>query len=348
MPAAILSFGQVSNNSIHNRSELTLDVIIPSSTANNTVEWDCVNKSLTQTCLVYHNDQWFHFTPEKNGKLYVNISAQACRDQRGVQMIVIEGNPCEVQTYKILKCIPKIFQDDAFIELDSLKSKTLYLMNIDGYLGDFCKFNLELSRIPKGLPITTSINKLIKLKGTAANEAVILKWYATQSQLDSIGSFEIYRSKKTEVKSTLIASIPVYSNALGSRNENYAHIDSLFSDGEYRYRVIGISKITHSRTLLDEVLVEFYPEHDYTAIIPLNFSKKGALTIFILDAENSNRTLHAGQYNYLQPGNLPVSLTEYAQIGIKRFWIKIRNERTKESRLFGYYIDEMSHLQSIN
>ncbi len=221
-------------------------------------------------------------------------------------------------------------------------------MNIDGYLGDFCKFNLELSRIPKGLPITTSINKLIKLKGTAANEAVILKWYATQSQLDSIGSFEIYRSKKTEVKSTLIASIPVYSNALGSRNENYAHIDSLFSDGEYRYRVIGISKITHSRTLLDEVLVEFYPEHDYTAIIPLNFSKKGALTIFILDAENSNRTLHAGQYNYLQPGNLPVSLTEYAQIGIKRFWIKIRNERTKESRLFGYYIDEMSHLQSIN
>jgi hypothetical protein len=346
--ASLSSLGQVSNNSIHNRSELALDVLTPSSTANNTVEWDCINKSLTQKCLVYHNDQWFHFTPEKNGKLYLNISAQACRDLRGVQMIVIEGNPCEIQTYRILKCIPKIFQDDVFVELDSLKAKTLYLVNVDGYLGDFCKFNLELSETPKGLPVAAGNNKLIKLNGTIEDETVVLNWYASQSQFDSIGSFEIYRHKKNDIKSTLLINVNVYSNTLGNRNENYVYTDTLHRDGEYHYRIIGVSKATKSKTLLDEVMVDFQPERDYTVRVPLSFSKKGTLAIAILDPDNNNRILNISEYEYFQPGTLPVVLTEYAQMGIKRFWIKIRNEKTKEGRLFGYYIDELSRLQSID
>jgi hypothetical protein len=345
---AFSSFGQVSNNSIYNKSELALNASIASSTANNTVEWNCINKSLTQKCLVYHNDQWFHFTPERSGKLYLNISAQACRDLRGVQMIVIEGNPCEIQTYRILKCIPKIFLDDVFVELDSLNAGMLYLVNVDGYLGDFCKFNIELSNSPRGLPVTASNNKLMRLKGTTEDEAVVLSWYASQPQLDSIDFFEIYRKKERDIKSKLLADVNVYSNALGNRSENYGYTDSLHSDGKYHYRIIGISKSTKSRTQLGEVTVDFWPERDFTASVPLSFSKKGALIISILNPDDNNRVLSVREYEYLQPETLPVPLSEYASLGVKRFWIKIRNEKTKESRLFGYYIDEMSRLQPID
>jgi hypothetical protein len=346
--AAISSIGQVSNNSIYNKSELALDVSIASSTANNTVEWDCINKSLTQKCLVYHNDQWFHFTPEISGKLYLNISAQACRNLRGIQMIVIEGNPCEIQTYRILKCIPQIFQDDVFVELDSLKAKTLYLVNIDGYLGDFCKFNIELNKIPNGLPVIAGNNKLIKLTGTTENETVVLRWYASQPQLDSIGSFEIYRRSGNDLKSQLVMNANVYSNALGNRNENYMYTDSLHRDGEYCYRIIGISKTTKSRTQLDEVTVDFQPERDFTASVPLSFSKKGTLKITIMNPDDNNMILKVSEYEYLRPSTLSVALSEYVRWGVKRFWIKIRNEETKESRLFGYYIDDMSQLQPID
>jgi hypothetical protein len=48
---------QVENNNIISRSELIVDGDwIHSTTANNSVEWSCVNKALTNKCLVYHND----------------------------------------------------------------------------------------------------------------------------------------------------------------------------------------------------------------------------------------------------------------------------------------------------
>ena len=87
---------QVSNNSIDKRLGLVLDANpIASTTAESSVEWNCINKSLTSKCLVYHNDQWFDFVVDKAGRYFLNVSAQQCRERQGVQAIVIEGNPCE-------------------------------------------------------------------------------------------------------------------------------------------------------------------------------------------------------------------------------------------------------------
>ena len=53
---------QVSNNSIDKRLGLVMDANpIASTAAESSVEWNCINKSLTSKCLVYHNDQWFDF-----------------------------------------------------------------------------------------------------------------------------------------------------------------------------------------------------------------------------------------------------------------------------------------------
>lgn len=337
-------FGQVSNNSIHRRSELVLNVPTHSSTDNNTVEWDCIDKTLTQKCLVYHNDQWFHFTPQQAGKLYLNLSSQICRDLRGVQLILIEGNPCEVQTYRILKCIPKIFQDDLFLELDSLKAKTLYLINIDGYLGDFCEFDIELSQTPRGLPTLKPLSKLVNLKASDEDKAVVLNWYASRSQLDSIDVFEIYRRKKNDPKSTWLGKILPYSNTLGSKNENYTYADTLYKDGEYRYSIVGVDRTTQQRALLDEVNIVFNPLREFTANIQLDFQKRGKLFISVVDPEKNYQTLNVFEYAYEIPVTVPISLSPYAQRGLKRFWIRVKHERTNETKLFGYFIDEKNQL----
>src|ERR1044071_3342301 len=105
-------FAQVANDNIEGRLQLDLNKPFHSSTAGANVQWKCINKALTNKCLVYHNDQWFSFTVAQSGNYFINIGAQQCRDSKGVQMIIIEGNPCEVATYKILECINQIRTED--------------------------------------------------------------------------------------------------------------------------------------------------------------------------------------------------------------------------------------------
>lgn len=105
---------------------------------------------------------------KSEGTYYLNISSQDCRNSRGVQAIVIEGNPCEAANYKILHCTPQIVQEDVFIEISDVRSDRTYLVNIDGFLGDFCNFDIQLSSYPVGFSLTA--RNLDTLKLTSTNE----------------------------------------------------------------------------------------------------------------------------------------------------------------------------------
>lgn len=346
MISALSVTGQGLNNSIFSKSELILNTSSTSSTANNTVEWNCINKSLTQKCLVYHNDQWFHFTPERDGKLYINISAQVCRDSRGVQMIVIEGNPCEIQTYRILKCIPKIYQNDVFVELDSLKARALYLINIDGYLGDFCKFDITLSDKPKGLPHQHAAVQALNFKTTETELGVELRWEATDQQLEEIARFEIYRQKSGDVKAIRIAEASTRSNALGKHDRNYFQLDTVYTAGNYRYTILAVKKTDEERIVLDESTINFQPFVECIAELSLTFERKGSLQISIMDPDRS-RTLHTFSYDYLQDQRLPIDLSHYALTGTRRFWIRVRHDRLKETKMFAFAIDAHNRFHAV-
>jgi hypothetical protein len=89
------SIAQVPNDKIDQRHQLKLDGnTTVSTTANSSVEWRCIAKALTNKCLVYHNDQWFSFQVEENGNYYLNITNQQCKKLKGLQVILLEGNPC--------------------------------------------------------------------------------------------------------------------------------------------------------------------------------------------------------------------------------------------------------------
>lgn len=129
-------FGQVSNNNIDARIALGIDgEVFTSTTAQSNVEWQCISKSLTNQCLVYHNDQWFSFEAAVNGRYFLNITGQQCRDKKGIQVLLIEGDPCKTQTYRLLKCVSKLPSEDTYVVLDGIRSGISYLINIDGFLG---------------------------------------------------------------------------------------------------------------------------------------------------------------------------------------------------------------------
>jgi len=334
---------QVSNNSIHSRLILEPDApSLYSNTHQSTVEWNCVNKALTNKCLVYHNDQWFTFIPTQNGKYFLNLSSQQCRDQQGVQVVIIEGNPCETTSYKILHCINKIFQDDVFVPIDSLKAGTPYLINIDGFLGDYCEFEIQVSTKPQGLPRSNHLTDTINFRITQDKEWVKLQWYAQEELLKELDRFEIYRQRAKEVKATRKAIVSVESNALGRMELYYDYTDTLQQYGEFTYKIIGVAKGDADRILLDVSTVRFYPAKavpkSYVTQVPLSFAGKGLVEIIVIDAF-TDRVLSSYQVNYKTPQQFTIALA-----GTTRYWVRVKNMQTRESRQFTYQVNAQDEI----
>ncbi len=326
---------QVTNNNIANRIELKLDSPARSNTHHASVEWDCINKALTNKCLIYHNDQWFSFTPSQSGTHYINIAAQQCKKRLGIQLIVIEGNPCEVESYKIKRCINKIHQNDVFVQLDSLEAGTQYLVNVDGFLEDYCEFAITFSDKPAGLPELLASQRALELKTTTTDKTVTLTWRAASDWVDRVERFEVYRQKTGEAKTERINIQAVRRNALGLFDEYYTYTDTLQQDGQYEYTILMEDKTTYNRTLLDRVQVKHTFAQKYVAEVPLKFEYPGRLNIDVIDAERK-KVVKTLSHDYQKPVTLSIDLSFQVNYVAKRFWVRVRQPETKQTEVFAF------------
>jgi hypothetical protein len=224
---------QVPNDDIALRRQLTAETAIASSTTGCTVQWSCVDEQLTGKCIKYHNDQWFEFTPKAAGRYFVNISGQQCRDTRGVQLVVLTGTPCQPTTYRVLSCSSLGSQDDVFVTLDSLRAGQPYLLNVDGYLRDYCQFNLTVSRTPRGLP-----DAALPPAGAASqpNPVVTLRWTLPDS-LGAVRQFRVWRREAAAFHTTAQATVPVVRSTFGTTTTGYSWTDTLRTPGRYLYQI---------------------------------------------------------------------------------------------------------------
>lgn len=229
LPAAS---AQVTNDDIDHRIRLTAEASIVSSTTGCTVQWNCVDEQLTGKCIQYHNDQWFEFTPKTAGRYFVNISGQQCRDTRGVQLVVLTGTPCQPATYRVLTCSSLGSQDDVFVTLDSLKAGQSYLLNVDGYLRDYCQFNLAVSRTPRGLPDAA----LPPAVDPQTNPVVTLRWTLPDS-LGSVQQFRVWRREAAAFQTTAQVTVAVVRSTYGTARTGYSWTDTLSTPGRYLYQV---------------------------------------------------------------------------------------------------------------
>lgn len=329
------AFPQVVNDNIQNRITLTLDdAPFRSSTDHSRVEWGCINKALTHKCLIYHNDQWFTIKPQVSGPLYLNVSNQRCRDQHGVQVVMLEGDPCKTDSYQLKKCIPFTDQADFFVTLDSLRIGEEYLINIDGFLGDRCEFDIAFSSDPAGLPIHPPVLKGTSFMGTRKDSLVELRWRVPDSRLSQLKEFTIAR-KTIRGKRSFMWNKPMVYNAYGAPQKDYTITDTLREKGEYLYNLyarwengvflLGSQKITYKDVYHAPVIrsnkrqVEYYLKHD------------GSVQILVQDA--SGKALFSTR-RMSQRGRNVVTLdfTPYVEKGFSSFKVILRSKTFNDER----------------
>lgn len=227
---------QVANDNIENRRVLKVEEVVTSSTTGCTVQRSCVDERLTGKCIEYHNDQWFEFTPRAAGRYFVNIGGQKCRDVRGVQLVVLTGQPCQTTTYRVLSCTSLGNQDDVFVALDSLRAGRPYLLNVDGYLKDFCQFTLQVSRTAAGMPVSYFPPNPTRVLPTASH-VVELQWTLPDS-LVAAPAFRVLRREVHQYRSSEVRLVPVRRDTYGQPVTTYAVTDTLPGPGIYDYQVV--------------------------------------------------------------------------------------------------------------
>lgn len=280
-------FSQVSNDNIENRITLELNKPHFSKTNNCTLQPSCLNKQIEQKCITYHNDQWFEFSIQENKNYFLNISDQNCRDIQGVQLVVIDGIPCETETYKSLGCISLNTQDDVYLKLESLKENHNYLVLVDGYLEDYCKFEIELSDTPKGNP-TKDLNN-IQLNHLLTEDIVNFTWNVNELKSNNYSEYEIYRRESKERKSKLINTLYHEKDAYGNSKLVYNSSDTIINSGIYFYNVFAKLN-TNGKEFLGQLKLDFDKEKvkdsfsNHELIISRTYKKSTAIEVLITDA----------------------------------------------------------------
>jgi hypothetical protein len=229
---------QVANDNIENRRQLRAEETITSSTVGCTVQASCVDERLTGRCIEYHNDQWFEFRPLAAGTYFVNIGGQRCRDVRGVQLVVLTGTPCEPATYRVLSCTSLGTQDDLFITLPNLQAGQPYLLDVDGYLKDYCTFTLQVSGHARGVPAEPLPAVPATKPGTS--RIIELAWEVSDS-LGAATHCRVLRREQRGFRATEIRRVPIAHTTYGTRRAAYAITDTLPGVGEYLYQVVAES-----------------------------------------------------------------------------------------------------------
>lgn len=336
--------GQVNNNSISQRIHLHPEAMpIQSTTAESTVEWECINRQLTSKCIVYHNDQWFTFSVPDPGKYFLNVSNQVCKDLYGIQMIIIEGNPCDTKNYIIKRCISKLRMDDMFVELGMLQANQLYLLNVDGFLGDYCSFEIQLSKSPAGIPeITKPLADSVQLLPSSKNQ-VSIHWFVADSVLSIAHGFEIYRKGSKEKKFMHLAQKGIQSNTVGSFLNNYEYIDTLSEYGIYDYLVLAQGDTSSFVVVQKNVswLEDKKPTPiHHTVTLPLTFSKPGEIDVLIMDPLTDwVIKQYSNEFTFQRP-TLQFSLQPFFAKGMRDILVRVKNSKTREVNNFRYVLNE--------
>jgi hypothetical protein len=318
---------QVANDDIEHRRVLHLEETIVSNTTGCTVQRNVVDEGLTGKCIEYHNDQWFEFTPAQSGRYFVNISQQQCRDVRGVQLVVLTGTPGKPATYQVLSCTSLSNQDDIFVALENLRSGQPYLLDVDGYLKDFCQFSLQVSTQAKGLPVATA-GPVTTTSLPSTSRIVHIEWTLPDSLSNALRC-RVLRREAHAFRSAERRRLPVGSDTYGGQASAYAVTDTLPSSGAYLYQIVADVVAGQAPVLLRQQWVtssKLIPTDQAPHIVvPLQKYPRSASLSVIVSDPTSGRVLLARQLinqpNDPRQGWLPVS--QWQDAGIQKIKVEI-------------------------
>lgn len=324
------SSAQVPNDNASDAQSLTVNAIPhKSDTKDCTLEEACINRKLTAKCLVYHNDQWFTFTTGTESVYYLSVQRQDCRDVNGVQLQVMEGHLCKPSTYKILECISLATQDDIYITMSALKKNHTYILNVDGYLNDFCQFEIGITTSLPDFAVMPLPN-FQELNGTQKNGKVVFEWKLNEElELLKTESFEIRRRFESEKKFYPIAKISAERFVHGQFKPDYRYADTVGRKGYYYYQVIAIGadsskhKVGEFSALSNPIL-----KNNYETIITLPCKDRTPVNISVYNWEN-NFLMGKMNATYFNNGHFTINTGSFFQLGILRLKVIVTDKNGK-------------------
>lgn len=339
---------QVNNDNVANRIHLVPDgAPLHTTTASATVEWGCLNQALTGKCLVYHNDQWYEFKVQEPQAYFLNISNLVCRNSNGIQIILIEGNPCVTKNYRVLQCIRQIKNEEVFIPLGMVTANLPYLIEIDGFDGDHCDFNIQIARKPSGLPMTFEELQKSDAKisvGSQKDSLVNISWKVPPGLLDQMDQYRVYRLAEGDIV-RLERIVPSSKNAYGKPLDAYLVQDTLVAPGNYVYRVIGYP-YSGTPLLLTELRMEYVkrkkpPAISKAIVIEPHFSQRVEYAVRVYETEQLS-VIHAvnGTYDPAEPLPIKIDMKEFIDKGHRTFMAVLINKVTRESTEYYFRVDE--------
>lgn len=341
------AWAQVNNDNVANRIRLEPDGLpLHSTTASSTVEWGCLNQALTGKCLVYHNDQWYTFQISEPQSYYLNISRLTCRTGNGIQVILIEGNPCETRNYRVLHCIRQINNEEVYVPLGMLTAQVTYLVEIDGFDGDHCDFDIQIARRPSGLPLNyESLQKsdAVAMVGTQEDSLVNISWKVPPGWVEQIDQFRVYKLREQDIF-RLERALPASRNAYGKAAVTYQLQDTVDVPGDYLYRVIGYPQ-SSLPLLLAEVRVSYVkkkkaPAVSQNIVIEPRFSQRVEYAVRVYEGQQLS-ILHSlsGVYDPADPVPIVIDTKEFIAVGHRSFMVVLIDKATREAREFYYRVD---------
>lgn len=323
------AISQVVNDDIDKRLTLQLNSSRQSNTTNCTVQWTCVNTKAVQGCIKFHNDQWFEFTTQVAGQYYLSITGQQCRDVRGVQVMVVDGMPCDPDAYQHLICHSTGAQDDIALILNNLQASHTYLINVDGYLNDFCQFTISVSTQP---PAFTLFPTLVEVPVTSqiADSLVHLQWTLPDSLQEDFTAFSIIRRQASEKKSKEITRFAAETNAYGTRQTSYTYTDTVAVKGMYTYKIVGIN--SQQQSFLVKELDLYYDgrkrilsNFENLLMLEIPVRRKLNLRVLIFDAQTNELLTEGYMMTSVKKKNqLTVDVSKFIAAGIRRYRIQVQ------------------------
>jgi hypothetical protein len=324
------AFCQVPNDNIENRLSLRTDSLpLHSNTTNCTVQWKCVDTKAVHGCIKFHNDQWFEFTTTQAGRHYLSVTNQQCRDVRGVQVLVIIGTPCEPATYQNITCYSTGAQDDISLILENLQANHTYLINIDGYLNDFCAFDITVStKAPEFTLFTPSAE--VPVQARLLDSLVHLQWTLPDALHEDLTEFYVLRRHAREKRTQEITRFAAVANTYGSRQSTYTYTDTVAVKGLYTYKIIG-SGSQQQHFLLKELTVYFegsrntVSSHENIVTLDIPVRRKLNLSVLIFDA-HTNELLKKGYMltSAKHKNQLAIDIARFVAEGIHSYRVLIK------------------------
>ncbi|WOK06659.1 hypothetical protein RT717_26655 [Imperialibacter roseus] len=322
---------QTSNDLSTGVSQLVLNKPTRSSTDNNTVERACIDEKLTGQCIQYHNDQWFSYIPADGSSFYINVRHERCKDGRGVQLVVFKGELCQTETYEIISCNSPATADDFYFKVNSPEPNVRYFMIIDGYLGDFCDFTIEVSDKANGLPVL--IEDPLAEGILEVNEKMIELHWEYQPDTSEVSHFSVIRTSKTDNKRW---QLPLAFNSRGGVGSEYLLKDTLTEFGKYSYEVYLVDANNEHRLYLHHQagLTEPTPARENTtAFFPFDVRKNTNLQITITDAVTKRTLVNKFVKDY-KLGGLQYDFQELIDRGHYFFEVRIYDFKSRRTETF--------------